>query len=152
MELFAISPKQNVLLCFLLTFPQIIIPLFSKWPTKLEFCAFHGSCLLRFITFRKRNLGQANTFTSVCHSFCPRGWGICMGGRLHPSPSPSDTMGYGQHANSAHPTGMHSCCFVQKSWNAVMDEEDNVTWITLIKKIGYSYQFDQKYPMIHNYC
>ena len=26
-----------------------------------------------FVTVRKQSLGQGNIFTSVCHSFCPRG-------------------------------------------------------------------------------
>ena len=45
------------------------------------------------ITARKRSLGQGNVFTPVCHSVhgLPRGWL----GRL-PSPSQSDTTGYGQ--------------------------------------------------------
>ena len=29
-----------------------------------------------FITARKRNLGQGNIFTSMCHSFCPQE-GVC---------------------------------------------------------------------------
>ena len=36
------------------------------------------------ITARKRSLGQCNIFTSVCHSFCPRGGGCLHPGRLHP--------------------------------------------------------------------
>ena len=37
-------------------------------------------------TARKRSLGQGNIFTSVCHSFCPRGGeGLHPGGGgLHP--------------------------------------------------------------------
>ena len=36
------------------------------------------------ITARKQSLRQGNIFTSVCHSFCPRGEGVCIqGGGLH---------------------------------------------------------------------
>ena len=89
-------------------------------------------------TARKRNSGEGNVFTPVCHSVhrgelhpggvciwgggsasrgvgvCIQGEGVCIqeGGDLHPGGlgrPPSDTTGYGQRAGGTHPTGMHFC-------------------------------------------
>ena len=45
----------------------------------------HRRHLQRFITARKRSLGQGNIFTSMCHSFCPHvgGWLPSMHHRSH---------------------------------------------------------------------
>ena len=72
--------------------------------------------IFAFFAARKRNLGQGNVFTPVCHSVhrgvCIRG--VHGGGGLHPGglgrpPAPSETTGYGHRLGGTHPTGMRSC-------------------------------------------
>ena len=89
--------------------------------------------VIKFITARKRSLGQGNIFAPVCHSvhggstWHPPGPGTPPGTRYTPltrytpqdqvPPRPGTTPPgaehagrYGQRADGTHPTGMQSCC------------------------------------------
>ena len=61
------------------------------------------------ITGHKRSLGQGNIFTSVCHSFCPKGRG------LHPRGSAS--RGVSASRGSLHPGGLHPGGVCIQEWS-----------------------------------
>ena len=59
-----------------------------------------------FLLLPAMKLGQGNIFRSVCQGFCPQGGGYT------PLPSAVHAWRYGQQVGSTHPTGMHTCYFM----------------------------------------